>query len=96
MSANTEDSLRKHLDAVDRIERRFKRKLAFAAGCRASSATALSSICQRRRRTFANARLRRRDVGDGHGAAATGLHYRIAQMTNTILKAIELSSRERQ
>lgn len=95
MSANSEDTLRKHLDAVDRIERRFKRLLVLAG---LSSIVAFGSFFYlsskgadiRQLLTFVVV-----TSAMGSAAAATGLHYRMTQMTNAILKAIELSARER-
>jgi hypothetical protein len=95
MSPDTEDTLRKHLDAVDRIERRFKRVLVFAG---LSSIVAYGSFFYlsahgadiRMLLTFVVV-----TSAMGSAAAATGLHYRLMQMTNAILKAIELSVRDR-
>ena len=94
MSDNTEDSLRKHLDAVDRIERKFRRSLALAG---VSSLVAYGSFFYLLGK--ADIRLVLGFVvvalSMGTATAATGLHYRMTQMTNAILKAIELSARDR-
>ena len=96
MSANTEDSLRKHLDAVDRIERRFKRVLVFAG---LSTIVAYGSFFYLSSKGADIRQLLSFVVvtsAMGSALAATGLHYRMMQMTNAILKAIELSVRDRQ
>ena len=93
MTVKNEDTLRKHLDAVDRMERKFKMTTAFAgvvAFFTYGSFFYLSGKADIRLvLVFAVVSL-----SIGMAGAANALHLRIAQMTNVILKAIELSSRQ--
>src|SRR5215467_10410634 len=93
MSANTEDTLRKHLDAVDRMERKFKITTAFAGIVALFTYGSFFYLAGRADirlvLIFAVVSLTICIAG-----AANALHLRIAQVTNTILKAIELSSRQ--
>jgi hypothetical protein len=95
MSANTEDSLRKHLDAVDRMERKFKMTTALAASAVVVGYGSFFYLADK-----ADIRLvlifAVVSLSAGTAAAANALHLRIAQVANRILKAIELSSREGQ
>ena len=95
MSVTPKDSLRRHLDYVDRQERKFKWTMAFAglvavfmygsffylAGKRADIYLMLDFVVVTTAITIA--------------ATAQGLHLRMTQLTNRILKAIELSAAER-
>jgi hypothetical protein len=95
MSANAEDTLRKHLDAVDRMERKSKITTAFAgvvAVFTYGSFFYLSGTADIRLvLVFAVASL-----SIGTALAANALHLRVAQMVNRILKAIELSLRQQE
>ena len=93
MSGNNEDTLRKHLDAVDRMERKFKITTAFAGLVALFTYGSFFYLAGR-----ADIRLvlifAVVSLSIGMAAAANALHLRLAQMTNAVLKAIELSSRQ--
>jgi len=93
MTGNTDDTLRKHLDAVDRMERKFRWTTALAG---VSTLVAYGSFFYLAGK--ADIRLVLIFVvvslSMGTAAAANALHLRIAQMANRVLKAIELSSRQ--
>ena len=92
MTTNTDDTLRKHLDAVDRMERKFKWTTAFAGVVGVFTYGSFFYLAGK-----ADIRLVLAFVvvtlSMGIAMAANALHLRVAQMANRILKAIELSSR---
>jgi hypothetical protein len=94
MSAKPEDSLRQHLDAVDRYERKHKWIW------RGSSVVAMSLYAAWFYLTVHEGGTPRVRLLFGMtlafiaAAAINGLYFHIAHMTNRVLKAIELSSRE--
>ena len=95
MTDNTADSLRKHLDAVDRMERKLKLTSIFAglitafmyisffylAGKAALPLVLIFVVVT---------------IGMHVSLGIVNVHRSMAQMTNTILKAIELSARDSQ
>ena len=95
MSANTEDTLRQHLDAVDRYERKYKWTF-ISAGVACMSLYAAffyfavhdDGSTQRVRVLFGLM------LAFGFAGAINGLYFHITRMTNRILKAIELLTRE--
>jgi hypothetical protein len=93
MSANTEDTLRKHLDAVDRMERKFKISTAFAGVVAVFTYASFFYLSTkddlRLLLVFAVVSLT-----IATALQANALHLRVTQMANRILKAIELSSRQ--
>ena len=93
MTVKNDDTLRKHLDAVDRLERKFKITTGFAGVVTVftyGSFFYLSGTADIRLvLVFAVASL-----SIGTALAANALHLRVAQMANRILKAIELSSQQ--
>jgi len=93
MPAHTEDTLRKHLDAVDRMERKFKWTTAFAGVVAVFTYGSFFYLSSKDsvRLVLPYAVL---SITMAVAAAANALHLRVAQMTNRILKAIELSSRQ--
>jgi hypothetical protein len=95
MPAKSEDTLRKHLDAVDRMERKFKWTTVFAAVVTVFIYGSFFYLAGK-----ADLRLVLIYVvvslSMAIGMAANALHFRIAQMTNKVLKAIELSSRQQE
>ena len=94
MTVNAEDSLRKHLDAVDRLERRFWRTSAFAAVVAVFSYGSFFYLNGK----GADIRLILDFVvvtnAIGTALISNVLHYRMTSLANTILKAVELSARE--
>jgi hypothetical protein len=93
MNVKNEDALRKHLDAVDRMERKFKLTTALAALTVVVGYGSFFYLAGR-----ADIRLVLMFVvvslSAGMAAVANALHLRIAQTANRILKAIELSARD--
>ena len=93
MTANTEDALRKHLDAVDRMERKLKWSTAFAGVVAVFIYGSFFYLAGK-----ADIRLVLIYVvvslSMAIAMAANALHLRIAQVGNRILKAIELSTRQ--
>jgi len=94
MSINTEDTLRRHLDAVDRMERKFKITTAFAGVVAFFTYGSFFYLASRAdiRLVLVFAVV---SLSIGMAGAANALHLRIAQTANRILKAIELSTRQR-
>ena len=95
MSANTEDTLRQHLDAVDRYERKYKRTFVGAGvACMILYAAFFyfavhdEGGSQRGRVLFGLM------LAFAFAGTVNGLYFHITRMTNRILKAIELLSRE--
>ena len=95
MSANTEDTLRQHLDAVDRYERKHKR-LWIGAGivCMSLYAAFFYFAVHDQGRTQRVGVLFGLMLAFGAAAAINGLYFHITHMTGRILKAIELLTRE--
>ena len=95
MTVNSEDSLRKHLDAVDRLERRAKRTSAFAG---LIAVLMYGSFFYLAGKADIRMVLIFVVVTLGmHISLAINVAYRgMTQMTNTILKAIELSAKDSQ
>ena len=95
MSADTENTLRKHLDAVDRYERKYKWTF-IGAGVACMSLYAAffyfavhdEGGSQRVRVLFGLM------LAFAFAGAINGLYFHITRMTNRILKAIELLARE--
>jgi len=96
MTANSEDALRKHLDAVDRLERKFTRTKIFAALVTVFIYGSFFYLSAKGAEihlmlTFVVLTLTMQTA-----LVTQTLHQIVAQMTNTVLKAIELSSRDSQ
>jgi len=94
MSANTEDTLRQHLDAVDRYERKHKRLWIGAGVVGMSLYAAFFYLVVHEGGTQRVGVLFGLMLAFSAAAAINGLYFHITHMTNRILKAIELLTRE--
>jgi len=94
MSANTEDTLRQHLDAVDRYERKYKRIWIGAGVVGMSLYAAFFYLAVHEGSTQRVRALFGMMLAFVAAASINGLYFHISRMTNRILKAIELLRRE--
>ena len=94
MSANTEDTLRQHLDAVDRYERKHKWIWRGASVVGMSLYAAFFYLAVHEGSTPRVRALFGMMLAFVFAAAINGLYFHITHMTNRILKAIELLTRE--
>ncbi len=94
MSANTEDTLRQHLDAVDRYERKHKWIWRGASVVAMSLYAAWFYLTVHEGGTPRVRLLFGMMLAFVAAAAINGLYFHITHMTNRILKAIELLTRE--
>jgi hypothetical protein len=96
MPANIEDNtLRQHLDAVDRYERKYKRNwIGAIVVCMSLYAAFFYFAVHDEGRTQPVGVLFGLMLAFAFAGAINGLYFHITRMTNRILKAIELLARE--
>jgi hypothetical protein len=95
MSAKTQDTLRQHLDAVDRYERKYKRTFVGAGVAWASLYAAFFYLAVHDKGSTQRVGvLFGLMLAFAFAAAINGLYFHITRMTNRILKAIELLTQE--
>ena len=95
MAVNPEDSLRKHLDAVDRLERKFKWGKALGAFSAVVSYVSFFILASKHEDIYLVLGFVVVTHAITIGLAQVTAHLTITQFTNRILKAIELSAAER-
>ena len=94
MTVSAEESLKKHLDAVDRLERKFKFTRAFAAVVAVFIYGSFFYLSSKRADLYLVLTYLLLAITMQVALVTQVLHLHVATMTNRVLKAIELAARE--
>jgi hypothetical protein len=95
MAVTPEDSLRKHLDYVDRQERKFKLTTVFSGLVMVFTFGSFIRLATKHEDIYLVLIFVVVNTAIMVAAAAQGVHLRMTQLTNRVLKAIELAAAER-
>ena len=94
MTVSAEESLKKHLDAVDRLERKFKFTRAFAAVVAVFIYGSFFYLSAKRTDLYLVLTYLLLAITMQIALVTQVLHLHVATMINRVLKAIELAARE--